>query len=436
MKKGQEYTGRVIERRFPNKGVVETDSRDAAGERCIVKNTIPGQRVRFIVNKKKAGLTEGRLLSVLEKSPDEIEPACPHFGICGGCAYQNLTYGDQLNLKEKQVLELLRGVCMPEGAPYRGEDWVSEVWDGIRPSPIQFEYRNKMEFSFGDACFGGELELGLHKIGSIYDIVTVKDCRLVDADYRKILTETLAYFRGKETPYYHKKDHTGFLRHLLIRKAAKTGEILIDLITTSAVPRDTICTEVSLLEDWKEALLSLKLKGRIAGILHTVNDSAADAIKDEGTQILYGQDFFYEELLSLRFKITPFSFFQTNTLSAEVIYNTAREYVLSVIKQESSSDHNNGNVPASPVDINDQIKKWASEAPVIYDLYSGTGTIAQLMSPVAKKVVGVELVPEAVEAARDNAKLNGLHNCKFLEGDVLKVIDQIEEKPDLIILDP
>lgn len=153
-------------------------------------------------------------------------------------------------------------------------------------------------------------------------------------------------------------------------------------------------------------LLELELDGKMAGILHTKNDSVADVVKDEGTEVLYGQDYFYEELLGLKFKITPFSFFQTNSLGAEVLYETAREYI---------------------GDINEK---------VIFDLYSGTGTIAQILAPVAKKVVGVEIVEEAVEAAKENAALNGLDNCTFWAGDVLKVIDELGEVPDLIMLDP
>ena len=155
-----------------------------------------------------------------------------------------------------------------------------------------------------------------------------------------------------------------------------------------------------------ERLLSLPLNGRIVGILHTWNDSLSDAVKNDKTDILYGQDYFYEELLGLKFRISPFSFFQTNSLGAEVLYEKARSYV---------------------GDTKDM---------VVFDLYSGTGTIAQMIAPVAKKVVGVEIVEEAVEAAKENAKMNGLENCEFIAGDVLKVIDEIEEKPDLIILDP
>ena len=138
---------------------------------------------------------------------------------------------------------------------------------------------------------------------------------------------------------------------------------------------------------------------------------------NEGTDVLYGQDFFYEELLGLRFKITPFSFFQTNSLGAEVLYQTAREFI--------------GDALPSGTDAN-----IAEHGKIVFDLYSGTGTIAQMLSPVAKKVIGVEIIEEAVEAAKENAQLNGLHNCEFIAGDVLKVIDSIEEKPDYIVLDP
>ena len=170
--------------------------------------------------------------------------------------------------------------------------------------------------------------------------------------------------------------------------------------------------EGELLQGFLDALLSLEKEGRLlgkyAGILHIVNDSQADVVQSDHTDILYGQDFFYEELLGLRFQVSTFSFFQTNTQGAEVLYGIAREYVGDLGERDKT----------------------------VYDLYSGTGTIAQLMAPVSRKVIGVEIVEEAVEAARQNAAENGLDNCQFLAGDVLKVLDTIEEKPDLIILDP
>ncbi len=307
-----------------------------------------------------------------------------------------------MKLKAGQVLELMK-VVVPNA---------EDIFEGVRKSPRQFGYRNKMEYTFGDEVKDGPLALGMHKRGSFYDIVTVDGCKIVDDDYRKILAVTVEYFREREIPFYHRMRHEGYLRHLLVRKAVKTEEILIDLITTTQEisTGESGIEENILLNGWKEQLLSLELDGSIAGILHTKNDSVADAVKNEGTEILYGQDYFYEELLGLKFRISPFSFFQTNSLGAEVLYQTAREY------------------------IGDSLDEKADK--IVYDLYSGTGTIAQILAPAAKHVIGVEIVEEAVEAAKENAQLNQLDNCDFIAGDVLKVLDSIEEKPDFIVLDP
>ena len=409
MKKGDVVEG-IIERvDFPNKGIMT-----AGEERLMVKNAIPGQKVRAVVSKKRKGKQEAQVLEVLEKAPGEMEEGiCPHFAKCGGCTYQSLAYERQLEIKEEQVKRLLNSVC-PEG---------SFLWQGLKPSPLVHGYRNKMEFSFGDEYKGGPLALGMHKRGSFYDIVTTKDCRIVHEDICRILEETREYFAEREVPFYHKLQHTGYLRHLLVRRGVKTGEILVDLVTTTQldwmggdgeneageeVLRDQrkAVQEAALLEGWKERICRLSLSGKLAGVLHTRNDSLADVVQNDSTDILFGQDFFYEELLGLRFKITPFSFFQTNTLGAEVLYETVRSYI------------------------------GDTKGKVIFDLYSGTGTIAQVLAPVAEQVVGVEIVAEAVKAARENTAGNGLDNCRFLEGDVLKAVDELEEKPDLIVLDP
>ncbi len=430
MKKGQIIEG-VIERiDFPNKGIIHTEE----GKQVIVKNGVQGQKVSAAINKIRKGKCEGRLLEVLEKSPLELEEAgCKHFGECGGCTYQTLPYEKQLEMKATQVKKLIDDVILPENKEYE--------FLGIKASPQQSSYRNKMEFSFGDEYKDGPLALGMHKRGSFYDIVTVPECQIVDEDFRKVLMTTLNYFKERNLTYYHKLRHTGYLRHLLVRKAVKTGEILVDLITTtqtdfaSALEEGTSVeaqnaevslvgseesatfvqafagTEEELLKGWMEALLEQNYTGKMTGILHTKNDSVADTVTNEGTDILWGQDYFYEELLGLRFKITPFSFFQTNSLGAEVLYETAREFIGDALTEEDAGK-------------------------TVFDLYSGTGTIAQMLSPVAKKVIGVEIIAEAVEAAKENAKLNNLHNCDFIAGDVLKVIDDIEEKPDYIVLDP
>ncbi|MBD5395828.1 MAG: 23S rRNA (uracil(1939)-C(5))-methyltransferase RlmD [Lachnospiraceae bacterium] len=394
MKKGQVLEGIVERIDFPNKGIVDT------GEGvCVVKNALPGQKVRLAVNKVRHGKAEGRLLEVEENSLLETGSPCPHFGTCGGCTYISLPYEEQLKIKEGQIMRLLNSVLDKQDRPWS--------FEGIKGSPAVYAYRNKMEFSFGDEVKDGPLALGMHKRGSFYDIVTVQECQIVDEDYRSILSYTRDYFDNEKITFFHRLRHTGYLRHLLVRKAAKTGEILAALVTTSQEEHD--------LKPWVEGLLSLDLKGKFAGILHITNDSVADVVQSDHTDILYGQDFFYEELLGLKFKITTFSFFQTNTLSAEVLYELAREYV---------------------GDLKGGCKDNCEPDKVVYDLYSGTGTIAQLLAPVAKKVIGVEIVEEAVEAAKKNALENGLHNCEFIAGDVLKVLDTIEEKPDMIVLDP
>ena len=389
MKKG-DYCEAVVETiEFPNKGVLHID-----GERVIVKNALPGQTIRFVINKKRKGKCEGRLLEVLAPSSlEQTEETCPHLGICGGCLYQSLPYEEQLKIKEQQVKSLIDGVCS------------SYVFEGIKGSPVFKGYRNKMEFSFGDEFKDGPLALGMHRRGSFYDIVNTPECQIVNQDFCKILTYTLEYFTEKKAGYYKKLQHVGYLRHLLVRRAVKTGEILAALVTSGQT--ETLETgEEELLEGWRAGLLSLPLEGSFAGILHIRNDSLADVVQSDETRILYGKDYFYEELLGLKFRISPFSFFQTNSLGAEVLYETARGYV------------------------GDTADK------VVFDLYSGTGTIAQIIAPVASKVVGVEIVEEAVEAARENAAMNGLSNCEFIAGDVLKVIDELQDKPDLIILDP
>lgn len=401
MKKGDLVQGRIEKIDFPNKGIMTVD-----GERIVLKNTIPGQLVQAVVTKKRKGKCEGRVLEVLEKAPAEkTEGTCRHFPDCGGCIYQSLPYEEQRKIKENQVLELLHSVC-PEG---------SFQWQGVKASPAPYAYRNKMEFSFGDAWKGGPLALGMHKRGSFYDIVTTENCRIVHPDFGKILKATREYFAERSVPFYKKLQHTGYLRHLLVRRAVKTGEILVDLVTSTQLEwilegtepnAEAGKAEEALLEGWVHLLGELPLEGKLTGILHTQNDSLADVVQSDRTDVLYGQDYFYEELLGLRFKITPFSFFQTNSLGAEVLYDTVRSYI------------------------------GETKDKVVFDLYSGTGTIAQLLAPVARSVTGVEIVPEAVKAAEENAAMNGLENCHFLAGDVLKVVDELTEKPDLIVLDP
>ena len=321
---------------------------------------------------------------------------CSLFPNCGGCTYRDLSYTEQLKKKKAEVKGLLAPVI-------GGDESFDDLFEDIFASPCETGYRNKMEYSFGDAEKGGPLTLGLHRKGSRYDVLTADDCRIVHEDFNRIVQETLRLCRAAGLSYYRKRDHVGYLRHLLIRRSL-AGEILVDLVTSSQWSGSQ--REETWLSDFAATISALPLEGEVTGILHTTNDSPADTIKDEHTDILCGRDYITEEVLGLTFRITTFSFFQTNTRGAELLYTKGREYL--------------GDVSGT----------------TIFDLYSGTGTIAQVLAPVAKEVIGVEIVEEAVEAARGNAEGNGLANCRFIAGDVWKVVDTLPEKPEVIVLDP
>lgn len=373
-----EFTIEEVE--FPNKGKGTYE-----GIEVRVKGGIKGQKVRARVNRKRKDYIEAKIVDVIERSP--LEKNLTNIDESGSCTYETLLYEDELKLKEEQVLQL-----------FEKAGFIDINFLGIEPSPKVEGYRNKMEYTFGDEEKGGPLVLGLHKKGSFYSIVDSDGCNLVDEDFTDIRKTVMHYFRELGTSYYHKNTHEGFLRHLVIRKALSTGEILVNLVTSSQGELDK--------EAFVNRLLNVNIKGRIVGILHTINDSLSDVVKADKLELLYGRDYIIEEILGLKFSISPFSFFQTNTFGAERLYSIVREFA---------------------GDIDDKI---------VFDLYSGTGTIAQIMAAVAKKVVGIEIVEEAVEKARENAKLNNLDNVEFIAGDVLKAVDELEEKPDLIVIDP
>ena len=405
MKKGDVCEGIIERYDFPNKGSFQVDER-----KVTIKSALPGQKVKYMVTKKKSGMAEGKVLEVLERSPlEDVEPTCPYFGACGGCAYQTMSYDNQLKLKADMVKALLDRVLLAEDSNSKDYEW-----EGILGSPSQTAYRNKMEFTFGDAYKDGPLALGLHQKGSFYDILTVDGCEIIGADWSRILTATLAFFSGRNVPFFHRMRHEGILRNLVVRQSRANGQFLINLVTSTQW--DAYGFDVKqLLQAFVEMLLELEksdaFAGSIAGILYTENDALGDVVQSDRMELLYGQDYIEEEILGLKFKISPFSFFQTNTGGCEVLYEKARDYIMrGSVKLDSDK--------------------------TVFDLYSGTGTIAQMMAAVSKKVIGIEIVEEAVEAAKENAKANGLSNCEFIAGDVLKAIDLVDEKPDLIIVDP
>ena len=382
MKRGSQVTIKIEKTEFPSVGISEFE-----GKKLYIKGAFPGQTVKGTVKKKRDTYADVKLVEVLEKAPYEIEAPCPHFGVCGGCSSQNLTYEKQLELLSDEVCELFEDKDIPMG-----------MYLGVKGSENTWEYRNKMEFTFGDLEKGGELTLGMHMKGKSFGVLTVDNCMIVDEDFRKVLTVTVEYFRKQNLPYYRVMKRDGYLRHLVVRKASNTGELMVNLVTTTQIDFD--------LSGYTELLKLQTYKGKLVSVLHTENDSFSDAVVPEKVNILYGRDYIIEELLDLKFKISPFSFFQTNSRGAESLYSIVRDFM--------------GN----------------GDNKVVFDLYCGTGTIGQIAAHNAKKVIGLELIEEAVEAAKENAKLNGLDNCEFIAGDVAETIKQVKVKPDIIILDP
>ena len=248
---------------------------------------------------------------------------------------------------------------------------------GIQGSPAQYRYRNKMEYTFGDTVKDGPLCLGMHRKKHFMSIVTVDECQLVPEDFNRILSAVLEFCQEKGYSFYHKKSHEGLLRHLIIRYGVRT-----------------------------EMITALELDNRVVGVLRTINDRLADAVYCEELKVLWGRDYYMEKIMGLDFKVSAFSFFQTNVEAAARLYTEAIDLI------DDFEDKN------------------------VFDLYCGTGTITQALALKAKTVTGVELVSEAVEAAKENAKLNGLDNCSFIAGDVFEVLEKLEQKPDVIVVDP
>ena len=284
---------------------------------------------------------------------------CKHDAFCGGCIYQGTTYQEQLKTKENQVLNLLE------------EKGISpEKIDGIEGAHHQYRYRNKMEYTFGDMVKDGPMTLGMHKKGNFMSIITVDECQLVDEDFNRILSYTLAFAEDRGYKFYHKKTHKGLLRNLIIRKGVRTGQLLVNIVTSSQEHFDE--------DGFVKGLLALQLDNEIAGVLRTLNDNLADAVVCDSIKLLWGQDYYTEKLLGLSFKVSAFSFFQTNVEAVERLYSEALALI-------------------------DRL-----EGKTVFDLYCGTGTISQIMALKAKNVIGIELVEEAVAAAKENARLTAL----------------------------
>ena len=317
----------------------------------------------------------------------EIREVCRDKDICGGCVYQGVPYEEQLSNKFGEVKGLLdkKDIRYGELLPIEG-------------APFRYGYRNKMEYTFGDMEKNGPMTLGMHKKKHFMSIVTVDQCQLVHEDFNVILRGVLEFASSRGYTHYHKKAHKGLMRHLIVRRGIRTGELLVNVVTSSEDGFDE--------NAFVEMIRALPLENQVVGILRTINDRLADAVYCDELRVLWGRDYYNEEILGLKFKVSAFSFFQTNVDAVERLYS----YAVSLIDDFENKE--------------------------VFDLYCGTGTITQVLARKAKEVIGIELVEEAVEAAKANAALNGLDNCRFLAGDVFEVLDSLPDKPEVIVVDP
>ena len=323
---------------------------------------------------------------------DRLCPAAEH---CGGCIYQGVEYAEQYRQKDKAVRRLLDKHDIDES-----------VYLGMEPAICTGGYRNKMEYTFGDLEKGGELELGMHYKGRWMSILTTDECQLVPGPFNTILRSALEFCRSKGYRPYHRKTHEGLLRNLVVRCGVRTGELLVNIVTASDGEANGVNAFFDE-EGFRDILLGLETGNmKIVGIMRTFNDSLADAVIDESHKVLWGRDYYNEEILGLKFKVKAFAFFQTNIDAVERLYSD----VLEVVPDVSGK--------------------------TVYDLYCGTGTISQLMASKARDVYGIDIVEDSIEAARSNTELNGISNCHYICGDVKEKLDEIPEKPDVIVVDP
>jgi len=313
------------------------------------------------------------------------ERVCPHSEVCGGCTYQDTPYAKQLEIKNESVLGHLaeHGIAPAEYRP-------------VRATSGRFAYRNKMEYSFGDEVKGGPMTLGLHKPGSYMAVIDTDKCLIVPDIFNRICSAVLSWARESGHGFHHKRSHSGFLRSLVIRRGERTGEVLVNLVTTSEerIDEQVFC----------DVVLSAA-GGGITGILHTINDRRSDVVACDSVKTLYGRDHYFEKLLGLDFRVGAFSFFQTNTSAVESMLTEALALI---------PDIPTGN---------------------LYDVYCGTGTISLALARRAASVTGIELVEDSVRSARENAERNGIMNTEFICGDAFEIVKELPA-PDMLVVDP
>jgi len=402
LKKGSILTLTVEDLAFGGKGIAKWQNLI-----IFVNRTLPGQTVKAQIFKLKKNYAEAKAIEIVEESPHAVVAPCPHFGICGGCLFQNMDYQQQLHYKRKQVTETLQHI---------GGFSEIKVNDTL-PSPDIYFYRNKMEFSFSDKRWltlaemastphieDKNFALGLHVPGRFDKVLDIERCELLSETSNRILGEVKLWAKQQQLPPYSTADHSGFLRFLVIREGKQTAQKMINLVTADG-------------PQFNETVDQLQQKlcamfPEIITFVHTINRKKAQIATGEVERILHGPGFILETLGGYTYRLSANSFFQTNTRQAEHLYN--------------------------------HVLEWGQFSPndVVYDLYSGTGSIAVYIAQHVQRVIGFELIPQAIEDANQNCSLNKIENCAFVLGDLKEQLSSPQSlvhrfnKPDTIIIDP
>jgi 23S rRNA (uracil1939-C5)-methyltransferase len=391
MKKSQLVEFTIEKVAYGGKGIGKQDN-----QVIFVEGVLPGDIVLVKIKKVKRNYAEGKLIEIKESSPLRQPAVCSHFGVCGGCKWQNLSYGKQLEIKEQQVLESLIHIGGLDG--FRVHP--------ILGSPLEYAYRNKMEFSFTNKRWLTQDELknpqvskdfaiGLHVPGGFDRILNIDYCWLTDEVINRILKFSQDYFRNSGIPVFDLKSHQGMLRFLVLRKSFSLAGYMVNIVTFT--PAQNMLKEFTL-------LLKEKFPA-VQSVVNTVNRSVAQIAFGEEEYVLYGENFIQEKLSGYDFEISVNSFFQTNSLQAEKLYLKVNEFV-------------------------------GKNRSIVWDLYSGTGTIAIFLANLCREVVGFELVESSVKNAYANCSHNHVQNCEFVAGDIRKNIRRQKNLPGVIVCDP
>lgn len=371
------------------------------GKVIFVSGAIPGDVADIQLGKSKKDWAEGRVLKLVSPAPDRLEPFCKHFGTCGGCKWQMLPYAKQLEYKQQEATQNLKRIGkveIPELLPIIG-------------SEKTIHYRNKLEFTFSnkrfltqqeinsDDAFIAQNALGYHAPRVFDKVIDIEECFLLDPVNNLIRNTIRDIAKEKNFEYYDIKNHTGWLRNIIVRFAS-TGELMVNICMNHEAEDDRIFLLDNLLE---------KVPG-ISTLLYTINPKWNDSIYDLTPQVYFGKGYITEKLNNLQFIISPKSFFQTNTKQAENLYSVAKNFAA------------------------------LSGNEIVYDLYCGTGSIGIFVSDKAKKIIGVEVIDDAIKDAKKNAALNNIEHAHFFAGDVIKICNDeffaAHGRPDVIITDP